>query len=157
MKRVIIMKCQLLAFLVLMAPGTSFAVEITFEAMKDWSVVVAGDATVSERYAGEEFQSLLRQLTGLDLPIVDKAHGQSKNVFIGLGAAATAGDLGFDASGMGEESLRIRVDAKNIVIAGGRPRGTLYGVYEFFERYCGVRFSDSGPNPCPRSGPATTA
>lgn len=41
---------------------------------------------------------------------------------------------------MGEEALRIRLDGKSLVIAGGRPRGTLYGVYEFFERFCGVRF-----------------
>jgi len=130
---------SMLVVLVL-AAETSFAGEFTLEKMKGWSIVVAGDAAASERYAGEEFQSLFRQLTGLDLPIVGQAPAKSKNVFIGPGAAAAAGRAGFDASGMGEESLRIRIRGKNIVIAGGRPRGTLYGVYEFFERYCGVRF-----------------
>ncbi len=134
------MKCRILACLVVMATGTSYASEINFEKMKAWSVVVAGDATASERYAAEEFQSLFRQLTGLDLPITEQARGRYRNVFIGPGAAATASELHFDASDMGEESLRIRIGAKNIVIAGGRSRGTLYGVYEFFERYCGVRF-----------------
>ncbi len=108
--------------------------------MDGWSIVVAGDATASERYAAEEFQSLFRQLTGVALPIVGEVPARSKNIFIGPGAAAAAGPSGFDADGMGEESLRIRVLGENIVIAGGRPRGTLYGVYEFFERYCGVRF-----------------
>ena len=40
----------------------------------------------------------------------------------------------------GEEELHIRISEKAIHITGGRPRGTLYGVYEFFEHYCGVRF-----------------
>jgi len=108
--------------------------------MNDWSIVVAGDATASERYAAEEFQSLFRQLTGVALPITGEVPARSKNIFIGAGAAAAAGPSGFDADGMGEESLRIRVLGENVVVAGGRPRGTLYGVYEFFERYCGVRF-----------------
>ncbi len=124
----------------LLLAGTAFAAEIPFEKMKDWSIVVAGDASASERYAGEEFKSLFRNLTGYDLKLVEKPLGKSKNIFIGPGAAALAGKLHFDASGMGEESLRIRIGAKNMVIAGGQPRGTLYGVYEFFERYCGVRF-----------------
>jgi len=64
-------------FVLLPAVGSSFAGEIKFEKMRDWSVVVADDATSSERYAGEEFQSLLRQLIGLNLPIVDKARGRS--------------------------------------------------------------------------------
>lgn len=120
--------------------SAAFAGEIKPEKMNGWTIVVANDSTAGERYAGEEFQALFRHLTGLDLPIAEKARGKSKNIFIGPGAAATAYKSAFDASGMGDESLRIRIGKKNIVIAGGRPRGTLYGVYEFFERYCGVRF-----------------
>ena len=40
----------------------------------------------------------------------------------------------------GQEELRIKIQNKAIFIFGGRPRGTLYGVYEFFERYLGVRY-----------------
>ena len=36
--------------------------------------------------------------------------------------------------------LRIIVRGENIAIAGGRPCGTLYGVYTFLEDYLGVRF-----------------
>jgi hypothetical protein len=134
------MKSLMVACCVFLLGGTTSAGEIRFEKMRDWSIVVTGDGTASERYAGEEFQSLFRELTGLDLPVIEKPRGKSRNIYIGPGAAAAAGKSGFDASGFGDESLRIRIGRKNIVIAGGRPRGTLYGVYEFFERYCGVRF-----------------
>ena len=49
-------------------------------------------------------------------------------------------DCGFSSEKMGDEELRIRIRPDNIAIAGGRPRGTLYGVYEFFEHFLGVRF-----------------
>ena len=40
----------------------------------------------------------------------------------------------------GPEELRIVIRDGNIAIAGGRPRGTLYGVYTFLEDYLNVRF-----------------
>ncbi|MBI5094623.1 MAG: DUF4838 domain-containing protein [Candidatus Hydrogenedentes bacterium] len=120
--------------------GSAIAGTIPLEKMTKWSIVIAQDAISSERFAAEEFQTLFQKMTGISLPIVDKQPGKSHNIVIGPGAATTAGKLRFDASTLGEEALRIRISRDTIVIAGGRPRGTLYGVYEFFERYCGARF-----------------
>jgi Domain of unknown function (DUF4838) len=129
----------------LLALGTlpGMAVDGTPAQMKDWTVIVADDAIPSERFAAEEFQSLFCQLTGHELALAPVSPNAAHAIYIGPGAAAAAPGIAFDAAGMGEEALRIRVDGKNIAIAGGRPRGTLYGVYEFFERYCGVRFLTS--------------
>ncbi|MBU7004627.1 MAG: DUF4838 domain-containing protein, partial [Theionarchaea archaeon] len=49
-------------------------------------------------------------------------------------------EVGFDADGMGQEELRVIVSRAGVAIAGGRPRGTLYGVYTFLEDALGVRF-----------------
>lgn len=146
------MKSLMLACCVSLLGGAAVAGEIRFEKMKDWSIVVTGDATASERYAAQEFQSLFRELTGFELPVVEKPRAKSKNIYIGPGAAAAAGKPGFDATHMDAESLRIRIGGKSIVIAGGRPRGTLYGVYEFFERYCGVRFLTADQTHFPDKG-----
>lgn len=113
---------------------------IPLETLKGWSLCVASDASASEQYAAEEFQSLFRQLTGTTLPMERSGSRTSRRIYVGPGAAAAAGASGFDAAGMGQESLRIRITSDAIVIAGGRPRGTLYGVYEFFERYLGCEF-----------------
>lgn len=109
------------------------------QAMRDWVIVPAEDAIPSETYAAKEFQSLFHQAAGIELPVAAKAQ-PSKNIFIGAGAAMKASPVGFSVEDLGEEGLRIRVTPENIAIAGGRPRGTLYGVYEFMERYAGVRF-----------------
>ncbi|MBI5091615.1 MAG: DUF4838 domain-containing protein [Candidatus Hydrogenedentes bacterium] len=108
--------------------------------LKDWAIVVAPDAIPSEKSAAEEFQSLFKQCTGTDLRIVDRP-AKKRAVLIGIGAqgkseAATPESV----ERLGDEGLSIVVERNVIRIAGGRPRGILYGVYEFFERYFGVRF-----------------
>lgn len=108
--------------------------------LQEWGIVVAKDASPSERFAADEFQTLFEQLTGARVSLGESSPANGHGIYIGQGAAELAPGIGFDASGMGDEALRIRLDDNNLVIAGGRPRGTLYGVYEFFERYCGVRF-----------------
>ncbi|HPC16794.1 MAG TPA: DUF4838 domain-containing protein [Candidatus Hydrogenedentes bacterium] len=110
------------------------------DSMNGWAIVVADDAIASEKYAASEFQSLFRQATGIELPIVSAPPAPDHNIFIGHNAAMASSPVGFGIEKLGDEGLRIRIRKNNIAIAGGRPRGTLYGVYEFFERYFGVRF-----------------
>lgn len=110
------------------------------DGMKDWTIVVAADAIPSERYAAEEFQSLFEQATGAKLPIQAEPPKPQHNVFVGPGKAMAASDVAVGVDDLGEEGVRIRIARDNVAIAGGRPRGTLYAVYEFVERYLGVRF-----------------
>ena len=108
--------------------------------LKDWDIVVPAQAIASEAYAAEQLQQLVREATGQTLPIRQEAEGGIHHVFVGESKAMRAANVGFDTAGMGEEDLRIVVRDGNIAIAGGRPRGTLYGVYSFLEDYLGVRF-----------------
>ncbi len=108
--------------------------------MKDWTVVVAPDAIPSERYAAEEFQALFELAVGVKLPVSNDPPKAARSVFIGPSKAMSASTVAFGVDDLGEEGVRIRIGKDNVAIAGGRPRGTLYAVYEFFERYLGVRF-----------------
>jgi hypothetical protein len=67
--------------------------------------------------------------------------GGTPAVFVG--ATKFAGREGINFGQLGQEEWVIRSVNSNLVIAGGRPRGTLYAVYEFLERYVGVRFLDA--------------
>jgi hypothetical protein len=108
--------------------------------MRGWDIVVPEDAVPSEAYAAEEFQRHLELATGVRLPIVREAKSPTRHVFTGAGTAMKASGAGFDTVGLGPEDFRIVVSGGSIAIAGGRPRGTLYGVYTFLEDYLGVRF-----------------
>ena len=105
-----------------------------------WDIVTATDALPSESYAAEEFQTHVELATGIKLPIVNEAKGSVRHVFIGPSRPMRQSKAGFDTADFAAEDLRIVIREGVIVIAGGRPRGTLYGVYTFLEDYFGVRF-----------------
>ena len=128
-----------LIFLLITVPIAARAAtdHVELHTAAEWPIVVAADAIPSERYAAEEFQLLWKQCTGVDAPIRDTPPDSGGCIAIGPGVAVVLGVANDD---LGEEGLRIRIAPAGIAITGGRPRGTLYGVYEFFERYFGVRY-----------------
>ena len=105
-----------------------------------WDIVIADDAIPSEKYAAQEFQELFRQASRVKLPIIQKTDRPDRHIFIGPSKMLRASSVGFAVDDFGDEDLRIVIRDGNIAIAGGRPRGTLYGVYTFMEDYLGVRF-----------------
>jgi len=123
---------------------------VDLHSMQAWDIVVASDAGPSEVYAGQEFRDYFGRATGIRLPLTGSAQGAAGHVLIGPGAARR------NPAEFGPEDLFISVDKGRIAICGGRPRGTLYGVYTFLEDYLGVRFltADHTHVPLP-AGPRT--
>ena len=149
------MTASLFALWSLVAPGPASAVPVGVDlaALDGWDIVVAPDAIASEIYAAEEFRDHLVLAGGPKLPIVHTAERPDRHVFVGPGAAMRRSAVGFGIDGLGGEDLRIVVRDGHIVIAGGRPRGTLYGVYTFLEDYLGVRFLTPDDTHVPPLGP----
>lgn len=119
-----------------------------------WDIVIADDAIPSEIHAAEEFQSFLAQASGIQLPIVTTADRPDRHVLIGASPMLADAGLQVDVAAMGPEQLRIVVRDGLIAIVGGRPRGTLYGVYTFLEDYLGVRFLTADHTHVPRLAPS---
>lgn len=113
---------------------------VDLNALRSWEIVVPAGAIPSERYAAEEFQRLYAQASGTTLPIREKPGAAAGRVFIGAPEAGQPAGAAGAAKKWGDEDVAIRVGESAIVIAGGRPRGALYGVYSFAEDYMGVRF-----------------
>jgi uncharacterized protein DUF4838 len=105
-----------------------------------WDIVLAEDAIETEVYAAEEFQQFFSISVGVQLPIVRTTGRAANHIFIGPGDLLRSSDIGFSIEDFGPEDLRIVVRDSMIAIAGGRPRGTLFGVYTFLEDYLGIRF-----------------
>ncbi len=125
---------------------------VDLAAMQGWDIVVAQDAIPSEVYAAKEFQWIFARASGLKLPIVKTTRTPGRHVFIGVSPGMKASAAGFDVGDFGPEDLRIVIKQDVIAIAGGRPRGTLYGVYTFLEDYVGVRFLTHDHIHVPRLG-----
>jgi hypothetical protein len=125
-------------FLAVALPRIEGKTALDLAQLRDWTIVVAPEAIPSEKYAADEFRALLEQAAGFKLPVQPQPPRPTHNIFIGQNQALES--TGFTVKDLGAEGLRIRIAEDNLAIAGGQPRGTLYGVYEFAERYLGVRF-----------------
>ena len=128
-----------LLLLITAAAAAPLAAAVDLAGLDGWRIVVAPGAIASEEYAAEEFRAHLALAGGPELQILSAPEGPGGHIYIGPDAAAQS-PVDFDPADYGPEDLRIVVQPGAIVVAGGRPRGTLYGVYTFLEDYLGVRF-----------------
>jgi len=116
------------------------AMEIARGGAASAAIVVAKDATEPEKHAATELAAFLKQITGADFAVSDAADGP--RLLVGPDAAKLA-DPEFTADGLGADGIAIRTAGRDLILAGGRPRGTLYAVYTFLEDHAGCRWWSS--------------
>lgn len=93
----------------------------------------------SELFAAEELSRTLMQTTGANFALISLPKPDPALIVGSPEYLKTLG-IDIDAENLGSDGFIIRAVGKDIVIAGGRPRGTLYGVYDFLEKFCGCRW-----------------
>ncbi|MFC1454381.1 DUF4838 domain-containing protein [Verrucomicrobiota bacterium] len=105
-----------------------------------YTIVQSDKATVPEKYAVQELTNFLSRVTGASFPVVaeSKLAGKTRGIYVGWTEYAERN--GIDASKLGEEEWVIRTVGNNLILTGGRPRGTMYAVYEFLERQIGCHW-----------------
>jgi hypothetical protein len=104
-------------------------------------IALPPDPSPSTRYAGEELQRFLSEITGVRIDLIHEYPGAPADaIVIGevRGADALLHDV--DIPSLGKEGYVIRSDGSRVVIAGGQPRGILYGVYGLLEDHLGCRW-----------------
>jgi hypothetical protein len=121
-------------------------------------IVVDPSATAVEMYAARQLASSLQQITGASFEIRTNTQSPAHAIIVGDCAAAAASFSEAPSAQLGEEEFLIRTDGNRILLAGGRPRGTLYAVSRFLQDACGVRWwtpwASSIPHkPSLRTGP----
>jgi hypothetical protein len=102
-------------------------------------IVLAPDATETEKTAAAELGLFLHIVTGGDFPAMTEAAGKGGRLLVGAGAARLA-RLPFEASALAPEEIVVRTSGDDLILAGGSPRGTLYAVYTFLEDVVGCRW-----------------
>src|ERR1051326_8969482 len=93
----------------------------------EYSIVTGQEASPSEKRAGLELQRFLEEMSGARLPIVS-AHGpaRGKSIFVGESAALRSRKPGIAFESLGAEGYILKTLGSDLVIAGGRQRGTMY-------------------------------
>jgi len=107
----------------------------------DYRIVMAEGASPSERHAAQELQHFLHEMTGATLAIATDAGPISAHEIL-LGDNEHLRKLGIrvDFAALGDEGYVIQTFGDHLVIAGGRLRGTMYGVYGLLEDHLGCRW-----------------
>ena len=106
-------------------------------------VIIPQNANLQEKTAADELAIHLKLATGKTVKTVTEnvAPQTGKRIFVGKTAFAKKNNVDF-AKFSEEEHFVKAVSASELIISGGHPRGTLYGVYEFLENNLNAMWLD---------------
>jgi hypothetical protein len=117
---------------------------IADEGITEYRIVISESASPSEMRGAEELQAFLEQMSGARLPIsTDEDPMGEKEIVLGDNAHLRMLGIDVDFENLGDEGFVIRTAPPHLIIAGGRKRGTMYGVYAFLEEHLGCRWFTS--------------
>ena len=103
------------------------------------TIVLAENATAPQRRAAEELAAFLGQVTGAKFAIAARPDRARSSLLIGAKTARLV-DPAFSVDDLGQDGIVLRTVGRDIILAGGEPRGTLYAVYTFLEDHVGCRW-----------------
>lgn len=116
--------------------------DIVVDGSSEYVIVRGENASPSEITASTELQKYLKQISGVELPIVsDNVSAVEKEIIVGKTNRESEGE--FDRDELGTDGFVIKSKGDKIYLVGGEQRGTLYSVFEFLESYLGCRFYTS--------------
>lgn len=98
-------------------------------------------ASIVERHAADELAKHLQQITGAVFAVRECAdNAPAAAIIIGPGPLAQEFFPEVELESFDSEQLTMRTRCGRLLLAGGRPRGTLYATYRFLHEQCGVRW-----------------
>ncbi len=131
--KIIALAIQLNAILIL-----STSAQLIVDGKSEYTIYSSPAATETERYAAQELQQYLHEISGVQLPITQEP--QPKTIYVGFQGAPKALSNGLTPTEFGKEEYIIREQNGALLIAGGEPRGTLYGTIGFLQDHLGCRW-----------------
>ncbi len=136
------MKSQVLLGLMLLGGCSSLTAMTLASGGKPRCVIVqAAAATAPERHAVAELALHLNLITGATFEIKTNAvEAPKRAIIVGRGSLAMKLFPEIEFAKLGAEELVIRTKGNHLLLAGGRPRGTIYAVNRFLQEQCGVRW-----------------
>lgn len=105
-------------------------------------IIISAAAAGQVSHAAEALVRYVRESTGASLPLIrdDAVPADFAGVSVRIGQTAGVDTDGLLPADLDGDGFAIRARGTEIVILGPTDYGTEYGVYEFLERYVGVRW-----------------
>lgn len=136
-----LVKPAMIGVLVMTCLGTSQG-SITLVSRNEAKAVIIAQpgATAAEGLALQELRRHIAAVTGVELPIQSAARPGEAAIVVGPGPVASTYFPDVPFGDLGLEGIAIRTAGNKLLIAGGRPRGTLYAVSRFLQDQLGIRW-----------------
>lgn len=103
-------------------------------------IAVGANPIAAEKTAAKELAEYLQKVTGATFSQVAETEVPAKASAIYVGHTAFAARRGLDSAKLRDEEWVLRTVGDSLILTGGRPRGTLYAVYEFLEKQLGCHW-----------------
>jgi hypothetical protein len=110
------------------------------DGVSEYQIYVSEKAPTVEKVAARKLQKYILEISGCKIPIITSSRQAANTVFIGFDAVSPALIKDLNISEFGKEEFIIKTSGTNLMIAGGKARGTLYGVLTFLSDYLGCRW-----------------
>ncbi len=135
------MKITVLGVVLAMCASAANAAITLAERGRATAVIVSQEgAAAAEQLAARELREHLSEITGALFDVRSSAEAGETAVIVGPGPMAARLFPDVDLNSFGPEQLIMRVSGNKMLLAGGRPRGTLYAVSRFLQTQLGVRW-----------------
>lgn len=117
-----------------------------------YTIVLDADAPASERYAAQELRDWLREVSGVELPIVSSIDSGRPGHRLIVGYNKLTTELVPDAERPDDrdDAFTWQNVGGDILFWGGCKRGTLYSVYSFLEEKLGCRWYSATVSVAPK-------
>lgn len=127
--------------LALTTTAASPVVQIVVDGKPQVVIVSQLGATAAEVHAARDLATHLGQITGVSIPVqLGATSAPSRAIIVGQGVVAKKVFPKVDFGHLGSEELVMKSSGGRLLLAGGRPRGTLYAVYRWLYEQAGVRW-----------------
>ncbi|MDR1733367.1 MAG: DUF4838 domain-containing protein [Oscillospiraceae bacterium] len=109
--------------------------------LTDWKIVYNAAADAANVTAATALQNYIKQCTGVTLPVAqDSTAAGAREILIGQTNRETAGQI--DRTAIPRDGYTWQLDsaAERLFLTGANGRGTLQAVYQFLDKFFGVKF-----------------
>lgn len=121
--------------------ANSQSLTIVKDGKSNYTIVISPDASLSEHHGAQELQMFLEIISGCFIPIKqDNQEVTGPMILVGQSAALNKIDNTINFADLGDEGLVIKTSGDNLILAGGKLRGTMYAIYTFLEDVLGCRW-----------------
>jgi len=128
----------LLAYLGILAAAWADDIPLVHDHLTDAVIVVSAEASPQVRAAAGTLQTYIEKSTGARLPVQSTSDDK---VALHVGETDYVRKLSLAHGDLDEDGFILKgEDARNFIIIGGSDWGTEFGVYDFLERFLGVRW-----------------